>query len=1150
MKQENSTFKRLFLILTYLMITCTLAAQVTIVPFGSSWRYMDNGSDQGILWRLLPFSDLNWKTGNGMFGFGTKGLSTAISFGGDKKNKHITTYFRKSINIAHPSIYQYYSAKVKRGDDGVVVYVNGVEVFRNNMPSEVINYRTQGANKNKDKDKDKKDKDDDDDDGDDDDDDDDRDNEGNGNKVQAFTIKSSAFKAGTNVIAVEVHLKRENSPAMSFDLELLGYPGQTTPSDVTSPVVKSIHRQSPSTQTTTAGTLVYRTMFSEKVSGVDVADFNTSTVSGTVSGVVNSVSAVGTQGTIYDVTVNSITGAGTIRLDMKSSGTGIKDAAGNAISGGFTTGESYIITPKTVPTLTSVGITSNNSNTSLAKVGDVVTLSFTASEPINTPTVTIASHSVTPVAGSGNSYTATYTMTAADAAGVVPFSISFTSTAGTAGIPVNATTNSSSVTFDKTAPTVTSINRQSPTTETTTATVLTFRATFSEKVSGVDAADFAVTAVSGNVSGAISGVTTVGTEGTTYDVTVSSITGSGVARLDLKSSGTGVIDVSGNTIGGGFSTGQTYSITLAGDVTAPTVVSINRYNPTTQNTTATSLVFRTTFSEAVTGVDVTDFVLTKTNTATGTISSVSGSGTIYDITVNGISGSGSLRLDIKSSGTGITDVSGNAITSGYTTGQTYIFEQQTLPYGFTSVTPLSSLPITDVTKDKPQAKAWKYAGKWWCVLATAGGVKIYRLDGTSWTSTLVVAPTTNARADCRVVGDLVHILLYKGASQNSFLATVQYDATLGTYKMWGGRSSNVTKVFPAGSETATLVVDSKGRMWTASDGVDQIVVRWSDAPYTNWSDPIVIASGIKDDDICTITALPGKIGVFWSNQNTKMFGFRTHTDGADPASWSADELPASQSALSIKAGMADDHMNIAVASDGTMYCAVKTGYNTDGYPAVSLLVRRPSGTWDGLYPVTLGGGTQPMVVLNEAKGKVKVVYTTVENGGEIVYRESLTSGISFGAPLTLISGGGYLYNYATSTHQTYDPEVVIIASNVSTNPWQAVSVLASDGPLPAASSQPVTNQNTGTQAGEISASPNPFSTNTTLSFTLVEASEYTIGLYDINGALLHLLKKGSAEAGVLNTVDVSAAGLIDGIYMVKLQTSRGTMLTYKLVLKR
>ncbi|MCW3108497.1 MAG: Cadherin domain protein, partial [Segetibacter sp.] len=104
----------------------------------------------------------------------------------------------------------------------------------------------------------------------------------------------------------------------------------------------------------------------------------------------------------------------------------------------------------------------------------------------------------------------------------------------------------------------------------------------------------------------------------------------------------------------------------------PTVSSINRQTPGTSLTNASTLVYRVTFSESVTGVDITDFALTATGTAAGTIASVSSSsGTTIDVTVNTVTGDGTLRLDMNASGTGITDVPGNPLSGGFATGQTY-----------------------------------------------------------------------------------------------------------------------------------------------------------------------------------------------------------------------------------------------------------------------------------------------------------------------------------------------------------------------------------------------------------------------------------------------------------------------------------------------
>ncbi len=106
--------------------------------------------------------------------------------------------------------------------------------------------------------------------------------------------------------------------------------------------------------------------------------------------------------------------------------------------------------------------------------------------------------------------------------------------------------------------------------------------------------------------------------------------------------------------------------------TPPAVVSVNRQNPAGATTNTPTVIFRVTFSEQVSGVDASDFELALTGTATGAVSSVSAaSGTVFDVTVVSIDGNGTLRLDLKGSGTDITDSAGNAIAGGFTGGQSY-----------------------------------------------------------------------------------------------------------------------------------------------------------------------------------------------------------------------------------------------------------------------------------------------------------------------------------------------------------------------------------------------------------------------------------------------------------------------------------------------
>ncbi len=115
--------------------------------------------------------------------------------------------------------------------------------------------------------------------------------------------------------------------------------------------------------------------------------------------------------------------------------------------------------------------------------------------------------------------------------------------------------NNACVTTPLPGPTVSSITRASA--DPTSAAAVNFTVTFSASVTGVDAADFALATTSG-VSGAT--VSGVAGSGASYTVTVNTGSGSGTLRLDLKASGTGIVDTVGNAISGGFTGGQVYTV--------------------------------------------------------------------------------------------------------------------------------------------------------------------------------------------------------------------------------------------------------------------------------------------------------------------------------------------------------------------------------------------------------------------------------------------------------------------------------------------------------------------------------------------------------------------------------------------------------------
>ncbi|GAA0890837.1 hypothetical protein GCM10009122_05160 [Fulvivirga kasyanovii] len=132
--------------------------------------------------------------------------------------------------------------------------------------------------------------------------------------------------------------------------------------------------------------------------------------------------------------------------------------------------EDYTVNIIAPVVLDEVNVSSANANTDLAKVGDEVTLRFEASKTIQTPTVTIQGNSVTASLSEGI-WIAKHTFTEADAEGKVVFSINYADLNDHAGKEVTATTDGSTVFFDKTPPTLTSTSISSDNSDKSIATV-------------------------------------------------------------------------------------------------------------------------------------------------------------------------------------------------------------------------------------------------------------------------------------------------------------------------------------------------------------------------------------------------------------------------------------------------------------------------------------------------------------------------------------------------------------------------------------------------------------------------------------------------------------------------------------------------------
>ena len=303
----------------------------------------------------------------------------------------------------------------------------------------------------------------------------------------------------------------------------------------------------------------------------------------------------------------------------------------------------------TTPTLTSVGIASNNANTALAKVGDTITLTFEASETVLTPTATIQGNAATILNTSGNIWTATYTLQASDPEGGITFTIDFSDLAGNSGVQVTTTNPASAVTFDKTAPTaVISQVGANP----TNVSPLAFSIVFSEAVTGFDQTDLTLS------NATVTSFTTL--DNVTFSVSLTPIA-EGAVGISLAS---GVaFDASGNGNAANAGVLATY------DITGPTATISNiTPSPTNNSTIQVSILF----SEEVTGFDQSDLTITNATVSSfstldnitftvdlsaigeGTVATSVGAGLAFDL-----AGNGNLASNIKNV---LYDVTNPAVT--------------------------------------------------------------------------------------------------------------------------------------------------------------------------------------------------------------------------------------------------------------------------------------------------------------------------------------------------------------------------------------------------------------------------------------------------------------------------------------------------------
>jgi hypothetical protein len=186
-------------------VVAGFTSNLTLISTGAVWRYLDNGSDQGTAWVGPLFNDAGWSNGPAQLGYGDGDERTLVSFGPNSAAKYITTYFRRTFNLADPAAVTSLNLQLLR-DDGAVVYLNGSDIYRNNMPGGAIGYLTPALGAVPDE-----------------------------NAWYSSPVNPGYLVPGLNILAVEIHQANGTSSDISFDFELTAVQSFLAPFIVTQP---------------------------------------------------------------------------------------------------------------------------------------------------------------------------------------------------------------------------------------------------------------------------------------------------------------------------------------------------------------------------------------------------------------------------------------------------------------------------------------------------------------------------------------------------------------------------------------------------------------------------------------------------------------------------------------------------------------------------------------------------------------------------------------------------------------------------------------------------------------------------------------------------------------------------------------------------
>ncbi|MGH2569676.1 MAG: hypothetical protein ACRDGR_00530, partial [bacterium] len=299
---------------------------------------------------------------------------------------------------------------------------------------------------------------------------------------------------------------------------------------------------------------------------------------------------------------------------------------------------------------------------------------------------------------------------------------------------------------------------------------------------------------------------------------------------------------------------------------------------------------------------------------------------------------------------------------------------------------------SEPTEAKPESKLWHHDGSWWGILwdPIVRSFRIHRFDAESgdWTS---VGPDVDLRgkssADVLWDGTALHVSsrakeTHGGGNDVAAFRRFHYDATSRGFILDAGFPVGI----PGTTKTPALTItkDSLGELWAAWTVGGRVLINRSSDGGLTWGTEFALPTqghvGIAEDIASIIAMGNDHVGVLWGNQIDEKYYFSAHRDGDADMSWQPREEALADGAY---ANVADDHISLAVAPDGSLVAALKTGSGGAANPLV-VVVRRDAatGSWSRhVWGLVADDHTRPIVVVDPEANRAHVFARSIVNNG-------------------------------------------------------------------------------------------------------------------------------------------------------------------------